>query len=206
MIWPFLLFFLLLIPLKLTLTSLGTLLTAPGQLYQIARNPQLRKNHALEHATINVLEENYNLNKLAGYAENDGFYIIGVNNPSQVELAAREGLKRLQQGEEELVIHDRCGTTITAANLAAAIIFILILVFTGMLSLWSMLLAVVLANFFAPTLGRFLQFKITTSSEVEEVEIVGTEMEVSPMSSFLQAGGGKIFVKTQEIPYATVLR
>ncbi len=204
--WPFLLFFLLLIPLKLTMASLGTLLVAPGQLLRIARNPRLRKNHALEHATINVLEERYDYRQLAGYAEDEGFFILGLQNPEQVERAAREGLKRLQRGESELVIHDRCGTTITAANLASAVIFLLLLLLSGMFTLWTMLAAVVLANFMGPALGRFMQRNITTTAQVDEVEIIGTKTDRPGMGGFWQQGRGKIFVRTREIPYATVLR
>ncbi len=204
--WPFLLFLLLLIPLKLTMASLGTLLVAPGQLLRIARNPSLRKNHALEHATINVLEERFNYHQLAGYAEDEGFFIMGLQSPEQVEMAAREGLKRLKNGERELVIHDRCGTTITAANLASAVLFLLLLFLSGMFTLWTMLAAVVLANFVGPALGRFMQKNITTSAEVDEVEIIGAEIDRGGRGGFWQSGGGKIYVRTREIPYATVLR
>ena len=46
-------------------------------------------NHALEHATVNILESRYGYKNLAGYAEDNGFYIIGANNIFQVEQAAR---------------------------------------------------------------------------------------------------------------------
>ncbi|SDL37473.1 DUF6391 domain-containing protein [Halarsenatibacter silvermanii] len=202
LIGPFLLFFLfllLLIPLKFTLTSLTSLFSVPGELYRIAKKPALRKNHALEHATINVLEELFPYEGLSGYAEEDGFYILGVEDISRVEKAAREGLKRLSRGEKELVIHDRCGTTITAANLASAVIFLIILFTTGFFSIWTMLLAMGLANLVGPFLGRFLQTYVTTSHQVESVEIVSARYEM-PRSGLLQ-GGGKVYVETREVPF-----
>lgn len=196
----FLLFLIFLIPIKFTLTSLTSLFSVPGELYRIAKNPGLRRNHGLEHATINVLEELFPYEGLAGYAEEEGFYIIGVNDASQVERAAHEGLQRLQAGEKNLVIHDRCGTTITAANLAAAVIFIVLLFTTGYFTIWSMLFAMLLASLTGPILGKFLQLHVTTSSEVENMKIKGAYLEETKLGLF-QRGGGKIFVKTRNIPY-----
>ncbi len=48
---------LVLLPLGLTAHSIVVLLTAIPQLLAVARDRQRRRHHALEHATINVLEE-----------------------------------------------------------------------------------------------------------------------------------------------------
>ncbi len=200
---PFLLFFLfllLLIPIKFTLTSLTSLFSVPGELYRIAKNPTLRKNHALEHATINVLEELFPYEGLAGYADEEGFYIIGANDSAQVERAAREGLKRLREGENYLVVHNRCGTTITAANFAAAVIFLILLITTGFFSLWTMLLAMGLANLAGPLLGKMLQLHVTTSADVDTMEIIGARDKMEGRGLLTQRGR-KIFVKTREVPY-----
>jgi len=116
---PFLTFIgiilLILIPFRLALNSIVLLLNAPGQIYSIATNKRLRKNHALEHATINVLEERYGQGMFySGMAQENGFFIRGRGDIWEVEEAAREGLFRLQQGEENLAVHNRCGTTIFA--------------------------------------------------------------------------------------------
>lgn len=195
----FLVFLLLLIPLKFTLTSMTSLFSVPGELYRIAKNPALRKNHALEHATINVLEELFPYEGLAGYAEEEGFYIIGINDISRVKKAANEGLHRLRKGENNLVIHDRCGTTITAANLASAVFFLILLFTTGYFSIWTMLFAMLLANLTGPFLGKFLQMHITTSSDVDTMVIKGAYIDEAKIGFFQQ--GGKIFVETREIPY-----
>lgn len=195
----FLVFLLLLIPLKFTLTSMTSLFSVPGELYRIAKNPALRKNHALEHATINVLEELFPYEGLAGYAEEEGFYIIGINDISRVKKAANEGLHRLRKGENNLVIHDRCGTTITAANLASAVFFLILLFTTGYFSIWTMLFAMLLANLTGPFLGKFLQMHITTSSDVDTMVIKDAYIDEAKIGFFQQ--GGKIFVETREIPY-----
>lgn len=188
--------FLFLIPLKFTFNSMHSLIHAPGELYRIAKNPVLKKNHGLEHATINVLEEHYGYRQLAGYADENGFYIIGAQDLTEVELAAREGQERLESGENELTIHDRCGTTLTAANLISAVIFIIILFWTGYFSIWSMLLAMLIANFIGPTVGDILQNKVTTSAKVEDINIIGADY--SPSNQPFQPGR-KIYVKTREV-------
>ena len=99
----------LLLPFQFTVNSLFHIFTIPGQIYKIATNRVLRMNHALEHATVNVLERKYGYKNLAGYAENNGFFIIGTNNIFQVEQAAREGLSLLKRGEKELAIHESVG-------------------------------------------------------------------------------------------------
>ena len=78
----FFLFNLLLLPFGFTLRSLFSLLTIPGQIWQIATNRRLRANHALEHATINVIEEYYGPQQLAGFAREDGF--LSRDRPSPI--------------------------------------------------------------------------------------------------------------------------
>lgn len=187
--------FLFLIPLKFTFNSMHSLIHAPGELYRIAKNPILKKNHGLEHATINVLEDHYGYSQLAGYADENGFYIIGAQDLTEVELAAREGQERLRAGENGLTIHERCGTTLTAANLLSAIIFIGILFWSGYFSIWSMLLAMLIANFIGPTLGDFLQKKVTTSADVANIYIVGADFSKSKQPF---QPGRRIYVRTRE--------
>ena len=123
----FAVFMLFLLPFKFTIDSVFNLVSVPKQIYQIATNSKLQKNHGLEHATINILEDEYGYNKLAGYAEEDGFYIMGVNSTIYVEEAARKGLNLMNKGKNELAIHKRCGTSMTVANFLSAIIFLILL-------------------------------------------------------------------------------
>ncbi|MCG0275493.1 MAG: DUF6391 domain-containing protein, partial [Thermosediminibacteraceae bacterium] len=58
--------------------SLFNIVTIPGQLLKIATDKRVRKNHSLEHATINVLEERYGRTlRIGGLAYSDGFSISG---------------------------------------------------------------------------------------------------------------------------------
>lgn len=190
--------FILFIPFKFTIDSFFNLLFVPRQIYKIATNPGLRKNHAMEHATINVLEKDYGYNNLAGYAVEEGYYIIGMNNIINVEQAARKGLMLMKNGRKNLAIHRRCGTSLTVANFLSAIIFLGLLIFTGYFSILSMIIAIVISQLVGPFLGEIVQKKFTTTPEVEEMEIVSASYGQN--TNFLNQSA-KIFVKTQRIPY-----
>lgn len=189
---------LLLIPFKFTLDSIFNLITVPVQLYHIATNPVLRKNHGLEHATVNVLEREFGYKNLAGYAENSGFYIIGADNVHLVEEAARRGLRLMRSGYSDLAIHRRCGTSLTVANFVSAVIFLLLLFYTGYFSLFYIIMAIIIANIVAKPLGMFVQQYFTTTSDVGDIQIV--RAEYVNMDNFWNQPV-KIFVHTRQIPY-----
>lgn len=200
-LFPFL-FLLFLIPFKFTVDSVITLLYAPRQLLKMAGNEKLSRNHALEHATVNVLEEKYGYRNLSGLAKEDGFQISGQFDPAVVEDAAREGLWRLQQGEEDLVIHKRCGSSMVVANLLSAITFIFLLLVTKAFSLFNVILALLLAKVLGPKVGSWVQKNFTTSADVEGLEVVGVYTDRQRYSSpalFSQIGTQQVFVRTREL-------
>ncbi len=170
-------FLLVFIPLGFAFQSIILLLIAPWQFIGILFNKRLRQNHALEHATVNVIEQRYGVRNLAGLAYKEGFTIKGGVFPPEVVLsAAKEGLYRLRSGESELAIHPRCGTTLVVINLLSAVLFILLLFITDALSLINVIVAILLAHLMGPLFGRLVQKYITTSSDVSDVEIVGIEV------------------------------
>ena len=192
--------YLLFVPFSFTIRSLFNILTIPGQIFQIATNPQLRKNHALEHATINVLEEECGPQRLSGYAREEGFYLTGNIEPYLVLNAAKRGLRRLQAGEKQLVIHQRCGTSLAAANLTAALVFFLLLFLTRQLTLMNVILAVFIANISGPTLGRSIQRWLTTSCDLTNMEIIGIEL-LQPVGKFpfpFTPGHCEYFIRTKD--------
>lgn len=171
----FLFFSILILPFQFAFYSLINIITIPGQLIKIAINKKLRQNHALEHSTINVLEREFGYRKLAGYATEQGFFIQGKVHPAHLENAAIIGLQRLQRGENHLAIHNRCGTSMLAANFVAAVIFIVLLWQTGMFNFFNIIVAIILSQFVGPLAGRILQRFITTSAQVKDMDIIGVE-------------------------------
>ncbi|MDI3538300.1 MAG: hypothetical protein PWP12_216 [Bacillota bacterium] len=166
---------LLLLPFGFTLRSLWNFFTVPGELMRIALNRNLRKNHALEHATINVLEERFGPQRLSGNAAENGFYIHGAADPRLIEEAARIGYSRLLAGERHLAIHKRCGTTIAAANFVASAVFLALLLGSGHFTLLNVVVALAIANLTGPALGSLLQAYVTTDADVRDRVITGVE-------------------------------
>lgn len=80
---------------------------------------RVRNNHALEHATLHVMEEQGFKGRLSGISDAGGFYIYGEASTESVFLAAQEALKRLQEGDTALAVHPNCGTNLVVSGLAA---------------------------------------------------------------------------------------
>jgi hypothetical protein len=171
----FLIGFIFLLPYVFVFQSLFNIVTIPWQLLKIATDKRVRKNHSLEHATINVLEERYGRTlRIGGLAYSDGFSISGPDLPPPYEVldAAREALFRMKNGESQLAIHPRCGTSMAGANFLFSAVFILVLVFYDHLSIINILLAFLVANMLAIPFGKVLQKFFTTYPDVRDLMIV----------------------------------
>ena len=171
----FVIVFLFLLPILFSLQAVGSLFVYPKQLRAIFGNKILRRNHALEHATIVVMMEREPGRRLNGFSTDDGFFVQGVRSISEVESAAREAMRRLQNGEKRLAIHRNCGTTIVAANLLAAIFFLVTLglvLYLGGSYLYLMILgSVILAFALRIPLSLFLQRFVTTDADLKNAEV-----------------------------------
>ena len=137
----------------------------------------IRSNHALEHATLHVLQEKGINVQLGGISDVGGFWIYGKVSTDVVLESAQEALRRLVDGEIELAIHPNCGTNVVVTSLAAGG-----LAWVGMLGtrgkvmrkLRRLPLAVVLGLVgyqMARPLGPKLQKQITTNADVKGLVI-----------------------------------
>jgi hypothetical protein len=170
----FVIAFLFLLPILFSLQAVGSLFVYPRQLKAIFGNRILRRNHALEHATIVVMMEREPGRRLNGFSTDDGFFVQGVRSIAEVESAAREAIRRLQNGEKGLAIHRNCGTTIVAANLLAAILFLLALglgLYLGGNIYLMILGSVVLAFALRIPLSLILQRFVTTDADLTNAEV-----------------------------------
>ena len=170
----FMIVFLFLLPILFSLQAVGSLFIYPRQLRAIFGNKILRRNHALEHATIVVMMEREPGRRLNGFSTDDGFFVQGVRSLAEVESAAREAIRRLRGGEKRLAIHRNCGTTIVAANLLAAIFFLSALG-VGLYLEWPLYLlilgGVVLAFALRIPLSLLLQRFVTTDADLSNAEV-----------------------------------
>ena len=89
----------------------------------------IRRNHALEHATLAILRQKGAHGALGGISGVSGFWIIGEIDPTLLQSAVEEALNRLRAGEKRLAISPNCGSTYAIpgalAGLAAWLIMLL---------------------------------------------------------------------------------
>ncbi|MEK7682552.1 MAG: DUF6391 domain-containing protein [Chloroflexota bacterium] len=149
------------------------------------RNPlltRIRRNHAVEHATIHVLSTRYPHTPIAGRADGNGYLILGSLPTQAVAECAREAASRLRSGEGHLAIHPNCGTSfLTAAVLAGAASYLSLL--GGRSSRWQdrlerlplAIFSTVFALIVAQPLGAAAQRHLTTSSEIGQLEIMDVQ-------------------------------
>jgi len=138
---------------------------------------RVRRNHALEHATLHVLARRKPHTSLAGQSDFFGFWILGDVSLEEVQESVAEALQRLRSGEHKLAIHPFCGTNLAAAALLSG--FATLLAFAGSGKrlrdkLERLPLAISLSGLsllLARPLGGWLQGNLTTSGDVQGLEV-----------------------------------
>jgi hypothetical protein len=135
---------------------------------------RVRRNHALEHATLNVLAQQ-GIPALSGYSDTVGFWVMGEVPTEKLQEAINQALARLRGGEHGLAIHPNCGTNFIASGAAAGGAAWLALVgANGWRKRFDRLpLAMALASLaliFSQPLGPFLQKNVTTQAEIGELK------------------------------------
>ncbi len=170
--------FLFLLPFLLFFHSIQVMVLVPVSLWHTFTNKQVRRNHALEHATANVLEEQYGVRNIAGMAFRDGFALYGLHiHPSELMAAAREALRRLKNGESHLALHPRCGTSLLVGQFLYAILFLVVFFFLNHLSLIELLVLFASMMILSRPLGLLAQKYLTTSTDVEALEFLDVRMD-----------------------------
>ena len=140
-----------------------------------------RRNHALEHATLQVLAEKNSRLRLAGYSDPRGFWLLGQIETDQVEDGVRQALTRLQSGEHRLAIHPNCGTNLVTSGLMAGVFAWLGMQGVGRNArdrverLPLVITLVTLAMVLSQPLGPMVQERVTTSPAAQGMEILRIE-------------------------------
>jgi hypothetical protein len=137
-----------------------------------------RRNHGLEHATLNLLSQFHPGKPFAGHSDGNGFWIIGDVSSEDLSLTIQEALKRLQSGQSELAIHKNCGTNLLVSGFAAGIAGAAGLLGVGtkprdkieripLITLFS-----IIALLVSRPLGPLLQRKLTVSADLSDFSIL----------------------------------
>ena len=134
----------------------------------------VRRNHALEHATISVLANKMGRDvRLVGRATRNGFYLYGDMQADQVRESTIEALQRLRRGETHLAISAMCGTNLAVAGLLAGLSSLLALGNRSRVErIPNVLLASMTAVLVAQPLGRLAQKHLTTHPDLSDTELV----------------------------------
>ncbi|MCC5642187.1 DUF6391 domain-containing protein [Nostoc sp. CHAB 5824] len=140
----------------------------------------IRQVHALEHATVWVLSESKSAypakgeptkvqldnELLSGLSTEQGFYLYGEVNISDLRRAVILARHRLTSGEWDLAVHPRCGTNLSVAMLLTAGLAVgvhLLLPFRPIEQIIGLGLAATTAAELAPDLGSMAQRYLTTA-------------------------------------------
>jgi Domain of unknown function (DUF6391) len=133
----------------------------------------LRQVHALEHATVWVLSQSLSTatasadnELLGGMSTDQGFYLYGHVNTSQLRQAVQSALQRIAGGEWDLAVHPRCGTNLSVAMLLTAGLAVginLALPRGPILQLLGLGAAAAAAAQLAPDVGALAQRYVTTA-------------------------------------------
>ncbi|HLP88376.1 MAG TPA: DUF6391 domain-containing protein [Nostocaceae cyanobacterium] len=140
----------------------------------------LRQVHALEHATVWVLSETrstfsrpgrstnvqFDNELLSGLSTENGFYLYGDVNISDLRRAVTLAKDRLVNGEWDLAVHPRCGTNLSVAILLTAGLAMgvnLLLPFRPVEQLIGLGLAATTAVEISPDIGILAQRYLTTA-------------------------------------------
>jgi len=150
---------------------------------------RLRRNHALEHATINLLSRRHPGAHLVGVSGPQGFTLYSSMGAEDVIPVAREALRALQSGNAALAIHENCGTNLVVTAVLTTLATLLGLRYmpggtrtatrdTGR-AWWNLLerlphaiLLNAMALVVAMPVARWVQTNVTTSPDVAGIEIV----------------------------------
>lgn len=138
---------------------------------------RIRRNHALEHATMQVLAKKAHGLAVAGHSDTRGFSIIGEVSSDLLHEAVTEALRRLKAGEEGLAIHPSCGTNYAASGIVAGLLAWLAMVGArGSLGkkierLPTVMMLCTIGIMFSQPLGPWIQAHLTTDANVGELEV-----------------------------------
>ena|SRR5687768_7951513 len=151
-----------------------------------------RRNHALEHATLKILEGKYKYKNLAGHSDRTGFFLFGDITLDHMRHAIDEAMSRLRAGDSDLAIHPGCGTNVVTSRLLPAT-FAFVTMQRARSNAWRFLLipfAIGFALFgylLSKPLGPWLQRNITTEADLGNMQVT----EIVPV----QKGAHRIITK-----------
>jgi len=146
---------------------------------------RVRRNHALEHATLQLLNRTHPQTLLIGRSDPKGFLLYGEVPIEAVGQAVFGAARRLRAGEKRLALHPNCGTNlVTAATLATLATALALGGAQGTRRRIERLPLAVLASLAALLLarpaGELAQRYLTTQAEIGSLQVTSIERLTRP--------------------------
>ena len=136
---------------------------------------RVRRNHALEHATVTLMLEEGVQGPLGGYSTPWGFFIIGNLSTEQLTRIVDDALGSLNAGRSEMAISPHCGTNMAVAALLSGTLTRLVLGRRKQ-GRWKrlplVLVAVVAGALLSKPIGNAIQRRYTTLSDMDGLEVI----------------------------------
>lgn len=136
---------------------------------------RVRRNHALEHATVTLMLEEGVRGPLGGYSTPWGFFVVGDLSTEQLGRIVGEALNGLSSGRSEMAISPHCGTNMAVAALFSGVLTRLVFG-KNKKGRWKRLPlalgAVVVGVLLSKPVGNAIQRRFTTLSDMDGLEVV----------------------------------
>ena len=136
---------------------------------------RVRRNHALEHATVTLMLEEGVRGPLGGYSTPWGFFIMGNLSTEQLTRIVHNALESLNAGRSEMAISPHCGTNIAVAALLSGALTRLALG-RSRRARWKRiplaLGAIVVGAALSRPVGNAIQRRYTTLSDMNGLEVI----------------------------------
>lgn len=146
----------------------------------IRYNPiaRMRRNHALEHATLTLLQQKGVRGALGGVSGPNGFWLFGNIDPSALQDAVEEALRRLRMGERRLALNPNCGTTYAVPGMLAGLAAWTVMALPGKEDVKSklerlplLMLLITLILIFSRPLAGLVQEKVMTDPNPGDLRV-----------------------------------
>jgi len=140
----------------------------------------IRRNHALEHATIHVLSKQFPRYRFIGRSDFNGFYLLTMLPMEPLVEGVQLALRRLQAGEKHLAVHPNCGTNLLTSAFLASLSAMLVFNIPRSRKRWTdqlellpaAVLGALLSLVVAQPVGNALQKRVTTLPELHNSRLV----------------------------------
>jgi hypothetical protein len=139
---------------------------------------RVRRNHALEHATVHMLTRRQRNLSVAGRAVGNGFFLYGNVETDDVQAAVEEAIARMRNGEHHWAVHPNCGTGLVTAGMMTSLTTLVGTMGTDrdwrqrLNRLPTLILLSVGALIFSQPIGLSLQRHVTTMGDPGDLHVV----------------------------------